>query len=300
MGIRKALLVGIDTYADAPLRGCANDVATMRELLTRYYGFHAADIKLLLNDAATAAGIRAGLAWLAGGGDDPDAVRVFHYSGHGTYIADTHGDEPDGRDECLVPHDYKTAGLLVDDELKTLYDRFPRSGNLTLVMDCCHSGSINRVVGTTAYRFLPVSEEEEARIEVAAERFIEDQERFVLDELATLGQQLIGAAREAQRQILEALFRARRAGGDRTEESNILLAGCQDVQTSADALIGDRFRGAFTYALAEAIREANGQLTYRQAADRAAVRLATEGFEQIPQLAYPEGRDEALLFRPFA
>ena len=144
MSVRRALLVGINAYPDAPLRGCINDVRQMKGLLKQFYGFQDDGIKLLLDGDATAAGIKAGLAWLAEGGADADAVRIFHYSGHGTYVADKNGDEPDGRDECLVPFDYKSAGFITDDVLKTLYDRFPVSGNLTLVMDSCHSGTVNK------------------------------------------------------------------------------------------------------------------------------------------------------------
>lgn len=299
MTIRKALLVGINEYAEAPLRGCVNDVQQMKELLQRYYGFAATDIRLLLDDAATGAAIKAGLEWLADGGAEADAVRVFHYSGHGSYVADLNGDEPDGRDECLVPYDYKTNGMLIDDVLKSYYDRFPPAGNLTLVMDCCHSGTINRLVGDTAERFLPVSAEEQARVDAAAARYLEAQNRFVLEELAQWVNQLVGDALYARQQELAALFRARRAGRVETQENNILLAGCHSTQTSADAFIRRGYHGAFTFHLAEAVAEANGQLTYRELADRVAARLGAEGFAQIPQLECAGQRDQAQIFRPF-
>lgn len=299
MTIRKALLVGINEYAEAPLRGCINDVEQMRELLQRYYGFAAADMRLLLDDAATGAAIKAGLEWLAEGGDDADAVRVFHYSGHGSYVADRDGDEPDGRDECLVPYDYRTDGMLTDDLLKTYYDRFPPAGNLTLVMDCCHSGTINRLVGDTAERFLPVSAAEQARVDEAAARYAEAQNRFILEGLAQWANQLFGDALYARQQELAALFRARRAGRVETRENNILLAGCHSTQTSADAFIRRAYHGAFTFYLAEAVAEAGGRLTYRELADRSAAKLGAEGYDQIPQLECLGQRDQALVFRPF-
>jgi hypothetical protein len=299
MSIRKALLVGINEYADAPLRGCVNDVQQMQAVLQRYYGFAAGEIKLLLDDAATGAGILVGLEWLAGGGDDADAVRVFHYSGHGSHVADQNGDEPDGRDECLVPYDYKTSGMLIDDVLKSCYDRFPARGNLTLVMDCCHSGTISRLVSGTAFRFLPVSEAEQARIDAAAASYLEQQNRFILEGLAQLANQLFGDALFARQEELAAEYRARRAGRVQTQENNLLLAGCQNVQTSADAFIGKAFHGAFTYYLAEAITEANGRLTYRDLADRTAAKLGAEGFDQIPQLEYLGQRDRGRVFQPF-
>lgn len=299
MSIRKALLVGINDYADAPLRGCINDVKQMQALLQQYYGFETNGIKLLLDAAATGAGILAGLEWLAGGGDDADAVRVFHYSGHGSYVADQNGDEPDGRDECLVPYDYRANGMLIDDVLKTYYDRFPRQGNLTLVMDCCHSGTIGRLVSGTAFRFLPVSADEQARIDAAAAGYLEQQNRFILESLSQLASQLFGSALFAKQEELAAEYRARRAGRVQTQEHNVLLAGCQNVQTSADAFIGRSYHGAFTYYLAEAVAKANGRLTYRDLADRAAAKLGAEGYDQIPQLEYLGQRDQALVFQPF-
>lgn len=300
MSIRRALLVGINDYADAPLRGCVNDVQQMQALLQRYYGFEAGGITLLLDSAATGAGIEAGLEWLSAGGDDADAVRVFHYSGHGSHVADQNGDEPDGRDECLVPYDYKTGGMLIDDVLKGYYDRFPPLGNVTLVMDCCHSGTINRIVGETAFRFIPVSEAEQARIDAAAASYLEQQDRFILAGLAQLAHQLFGGALFAKQQELANEFRARRAGRVETRETNILLAGCQNVQTSADAFIRKAFHGAFTYYLAEAVAEANGQLTYRDLADRAAAKLGAEGYDQIPQLEFSGQRDQGPLFQSFS
>ena len=177
-------MVGINAYPDAPLRGCINDVQQMKGLLKQYYGFQDEGIKLLLDGDATAAGIKAGLGWLAEGGAEADAVRVFHYSGHGSYVADKNGDEPDGRDECLVPVDYKSVGFIIDDVLKTFYDRIPKEGNLTLVMDSCHSGTVNRApFEDILYRFLPVPDAEQEKIDAAAAKYVEAQEKYVLREL---------------------------------------------------------------------------------------------------------------------
>jgi hypothetical protein len=63
------------------------------------------------------------------------------YSGHGVSVPDQNGDEVDGSDECC-PSDYQTAGILSDDVLKTLFSKFFKSTKITVLMDCCHSGSI--------------------------------------------------------------------------------------------------------------------------------------------------------------
>jgi metacaspase-1 len=252
--------------------------------------------------AATAAGIKAGLAWLAEGGAEADAVRVFHYSGHGTDVADTNGDEPDGRDECLVPFDYQSAGFITDDVLKTLYDRFPVTGNLTLVMDSCHSGTVNRAPsGDILFRFLPVSDAEQEKIDVAKAKFAHDQQEYVFRQIKKLrGPDLSDAELRAKVGDLMASFEKKRFGDLRTTEANVLLAGCRSDQTSADAHIQGDYHGAFTYYLVEAIQQAQGQISYRQLAEATANKLKGGNYSQIPQLEYAAQRDQASIFRPFA
>ena len=301
MSLRKALLVGINNYRDAPLRGCIKDVLQLKALLQRYYSFSGEAIRLLLDEEATSTNITAGLEWLAKGRAESDGLRVFHYSGHGSYLADKNGDEPDGRDECLVPYDYQKAGMLTDDKLKILYDRFPRTGNLTLVMDCCHSGSIQKAVEPDVlYRFLPVSTEEQQHIDAAAARFAEEQQDFVVNQLLTLrGQELSETELRDKVRRLMVSFEKKRFGDIRVREANILLASCRPDQQAADAPIAGEYHGAFTYFLAEAIAQANGQITYRQLAEQVGHKLGAAGYNQIPQLEYRADLDQRLVFQPF-
>ncbi len=301
MSLHKALLVGINDYRDAPLRGCINDVMQMKEVLQRYYDFQDDSIRLLLDDDATCASIQTGLKWLAEDGVDADAVRVFHFSGHGSYVPDCSGDEPDGRDECLVPYDYKTSGMLTDDVLKTLYDTFPRRGNLTLVMDSCHSGSVQKDIEQDAIcRFLPVSARDQEQIDAATVRFAQEQRDFVTTEILKLRRQDM-SEEELTKKIrsLMDIFEKTRFGDIRVREANILLAGCRADQQSADARIAGDYHGAFTYYLAEAIRQTNGQITYRQLVGQTGNKLGTAHFAQLPQLEYRAGRDQRLAFQPF-
>jgi hypothetical protein len=289
-------------YPDAALRGCINDVRQMAGLLKLFYGFQDDGIKVMLDGEATAAWIKAGLEWLAQGGSDADAVRIVHYSGHGSYVADQNGDEPEGRDECLVPCGYKSAGFITDDVLKTLYDRFPVNGNLTLVMDSCHSGTVNRAPNEDiVFRFLPVSDAEREKIDAAAAKFAQDQQEYVFKEIKKLrGKDLSDTELRAKVGDLMASFEKKRFGDVRTTESNVLLAGCRPDQTSADARIAGEYHGAFTYYLAEAIQQAKGQISYRQLADRVGKKLKSGNYSQIPQLEYAGQRDQAPIFRPFA
>src|SRR5215216_4725233 len=117
----KALLVGINAYAGTqPLFGCVNDVKKMNNLLNGRYGLTADRTRLLLDGVATKDAITTGLSWLAEcDAVEQNRIRMFHFSGHGVRVPDEDGDEADGKDECLVPVDYQTAGFLYDDALKT-------------------------------------------------------------------------------------------------------------------------------------------------------------------------------------
>lgn len=67
----------------------------------------------------------------------------FHYSGHGSGTLDKSGDEADGKDEVMLPVDYKTAGGIIDDDVfQALISGLDHDVKLTVTMDCCHSGTI--------------------------------------------------------------------------------------------------------------------------------------------------------------
>src|SRR5947207_2808729 len=92
---KKALCIGINDYPydGSDLNGCVNDAKAWAELLSTHYDFPSADIKLLLDSQATKANVLAGLKQLLAGAKAED-VLVFTNSSHGTYVADSSGDEP--------------------------------------------------------------------------------------------------------------------------------------------------------------------------------------------------------------
>jgi hypothetical protein len=64
----------------------------------------------------------------------------FHYSGHGSQIRDTNGDEVDRLDEVLVPLDFQQNGFIVDDEIFTIVKN--SKCKTILIFDSCHSGTV--------------------------------------------------------------------------------------------------------------------------------------------------------------
>ena len=116
---KKALLIGLNEYSGdiSWLRGCVNDVVQVKGLLETHYGFSGDNIQTLTDSQATKAGILAGLDWLTTGSQAGD-VLVFHYSGHGSQVADNGDDEQDATDEILIPYDHDWNNPLRDDDLK--------------------------------------------------------------------------------------------------------------------------------------------------------------------------------------
>lgn len=275
---KRALLIGINEYriAGANLRGCVNDVVNIERALTKYYGFPAPAIKKLIDAQATKKKIEAGIKALLKGSKAGD-VLFLHYSGHGANAPDLNSDEPDRRDEILCPTDLDWKDPLTDDWLRSTIDEMlPAKVNLTIVMDCCHSGSNTRSLlppdAPIVNRFLPNPYD---LIEVESGRSIRGKVRKTRATSKPKG-------KAKSRGSLDI------AVADMPE---VLLTGCRDYQTSADAFIAGSYNGALTYHLVKAINSRKGKLTYRDLHDLASQMIAESKYDQVPQL---EGRNDNL------
>jgi hypothetical protein len=144
---RRALLAGINAYPDPAqrLEGCVNDVFLMSSVLQEC-GFAAEDIRVVLDDRATRAGILERLHWLLDATRDGD-IRFFYYSGHGAQLPQ-YG--PEGKvdriDPCLVPYDFAWSDetALTDRALLDLYSQLPYGARFLMVLDSCYSGGMTR------------------------------------------------------------------------------------------------------------------------------------------------------------
>lgn len=212
---RNALCIGINDYpgTDSDLAGCVNDANDWKSTLeSRHF-----DVKLLLDAQATNAGMSDAIADLIGQARSGDTVAIT-YSGHGTWVPDTTDDEIDGRDEALCPHDIRTAGALMDDDLHDLLLQRENGVRILLISDSCHSGTVTRGdeseldPGMPRARFLPLS--------------------------LWLPQNHLPATTTRPPHLYTGLARA---GGD------LLLAGCNDTEYSWDTRFNGRPNGAFTH-----------------------------------------------------
>jgi metacaspase-1 len=274
---KKAVLIGINRYRipGADLRGCVNDVKNMQSVLTRSYGFKEGDITVLTDFAATKKGIESAIRKLVQGGRKGDVLLV-HFSGHGSNVPDNDGDEADDRDEILCPTDLDWKNPMRDDWLRKTFDSMRAGVSLTVITDCCHSGTITRAVqppdAPSIERYLP------SPWDLVATESGRSLRGTVKTELRKSKR-----ASRKQRDIVEA------------DLPEVLITGCRADQTSADAMIGGSFNGALTYNLVAAIGDAQGELSYRQLHDATTAKLKRGRFDQVAQLECAKSH----LDRPF-
>ena len=274
---KKAVLIGINRYRiqGADLRGCVNDVKNMQAALTAYLGFAKGDVTVLTDYDATKKAMQAAIKGLVAGAKKGD-VLLLHYSGHGSNVPDDNGDEADHRDEILCPTDLDWKDPLRDDWLRATFDTLKAGVNLTVVMDCCHSGSNTRAIQPPDAPLIP--------------RYLPNPWDIMAEES---GRRLRGKVTSELRSSSRTL--RKKSDVVTANIPELLVTGCRDTQTSADAYIGGTYNGALTYNLVAAIQAAKGKFTYRELHQGVLERLKKGDFDQVPQL---EGRKDGF-DRPF-
>jgi hypothetical protein len=152
---RLALLVGINNYPTNSriprLQGCLTDVELQRNLLIYHFGFNPQDILVLTDSQATRKGILTAVEEHLIKQAKPGDVVVFHFSGHGSQVADLNRDFPDGLNSTIIPFDSSrpadnSGGIVQDITGRTLFLLMSalQTENVTFVLDCCHSGGAKR------------------------------------------------------------------------------------------------------------------------------------------------------------
>jgi hypothetical protein len=272
MASKRALLIGINRYQipGADLRGCVNDVENMAAALEDLYGFRTSDIETIADFDATKKAMQAGIRGLVKAGRKGD-VLFLHYSGHGSNVPDDDGDEADHRDEILCPTDLDWKDPFRDDWLRRTFDTLRPGVSLTVVMDCCHSGTNTRAIDPPDAPVVP--------------RYLPNPWDIMA---AESGRKLKGRVTGRLRRTPP-----RKGGPDVVAVTmpETLVAGCRDTQTSADAYIDGSYNGALTWSLVSALRTTSGALTCRELHARSVALLRKGKYEQVPQL---EGRKARL------
>lgn len=157
-----ALLIGIDGYKSAGLYGCVNDIRAVQRFLREELAVPAAAIMTLLcpnplaetpdpapelgglGKTPTLQNMVDALKRLAGPEVAAGDRVLIYYSGHGSFQK---VNSAQGYFEGLVPIDYAEQGLLFDLELNRLLQAIAdKSGDLSVILDCCNSGGATRDV----------------------------------------------------------------------------------------------------------------------------------------------------------
>lgn len=159
-GTKRALLIGVWKYYKGPSYPndlhTEPDVAAMKTILTEEFKVPEANITTITApDDTTKAKIEKAFAKLVSDTKPGDQV-YFHYSGHGSQVPDQDGDETiDGMDETIVPSDYnprdektRADSQIRDDDLHKFIDQLlaKKPELVTMVFDCCQSGTVSRDV----------------------------------------------------------------------------------------------------------------------------------------------------------
>lgn len=306
-----------------------NDVRCLKYLLESKFGFGEREMLVLTDEDGggggggrkggggdwggirrglpTRKGIIDGMRWLVSGVREGDSL-WFSFSGHGSQIRDTSGDEEDGWDETILPVDWKRNGVVVDDEIYEILVRgLPRGVRLTAVMDCCHSGTgmdLPYVHDGYSAGFGRLADGSGGGGGMGLSGLMGKLGGLSLGggklgggKLGGVGGLAMGLAGGLLSEVVGGGKRKRRKGNvkiERPDENNgevLLFSGCRDDQTSADtnALSGGATTGAMTYSLIESIEHGAysdwHRYTYRGLLKTMRKKMVKAGMKQVPQFS---------------
>jgi hypothetical protein len=278
--MKRALLVGVNDYPGTQndLQGCVNDITNIYDILVKYFGFASLDIGMLSDKRAKKKAILDGLQALIDKSEAGD-ILVFHYSGHGSQVRDVEGDElKDGLDEIICPYDFDWDGTFIkDDDFARMFKVLKKGVMLEVILDSCHSGTGTRemILDRRSLKDLPATISNESALWASSHcirpRFLAPPPDIALRADEIFGKEL------PLRRI-----------GKGESLNHVLWAACKSDQYSADADVGGKPGGAFTYFFCKHIRDVEGRISRSDLVKRVRASLKHEGFSQIPQLECPE------------
>ena len=261
-----ALLVGINSYIDAPLYGCVTDVELQRELLIHRFGFKPEDIITLTDLKATRTGILEAFEEHLIKQAQPDDVVVYHYSGHGSRITDPDQDYRDALNGTFIPVDsragrergHKVVNDIMGHTLFLLMSSL-KTERVTAVLDSCFSGAAKR--GTSRIRALPRLLQQENIYPSQMELAYQDQLLSKLD-------------------WSRSDFIAKRRAG---VAKGVVIASADRNQEAADASLDGFNAGAFTYYMTRYLWQQAGETPIVTAIHNIS-RRTTQKYDQDPEL----------------
>lgn len=202
------------------LSGCVNDLIDWSDIFVKSKNL--GSLTTLTNSKATRAAIiketQTMLAKLNAGD-----WGIVAFSGHGSWVIDLDEDEQDGRDEVIVPYDYKN--YILDDEIHLILQDRVKGSYVLLLTDSCFSGTVARMI-------LPAN----MRVPI----------RYFDNSLLLKGKQA--------QQRAETISKTIRATNTKMSLGAIQVAGCGEAQYCYDAEFNGRPNGAFTRTAIDSLR----------------------------------------------
>lgn len=258
-GNKKALLIGINYIGSSnQLRGCINDVQNMQRYLIQGAGYNPGDIVMLTDDSRefvkqpTRDNMIRAMQWLVSNANPGDRL-FFHYSGHGGEEKDLDGDEVDGNDECIYPVDFNQSGSIIDDVLHDILIKpLPAGCRLTAIFDSCHSGTVLDLPftyraqdgGIKEYNIWKDSTGDGANILLG---YATRNTGMMFQGAKSLFNKVTNYKSGSQ---IEKIKQTKMSPAD-----IVMISGCKDNQTSADANEAGSFTGAMSWAFLTAMSQ---------------------------------------------
>lgn len=273
--LKKALCIGISQFQDpyvSPLAGGANDAILLATMLQQRYGFEAADVRLLTDEAATRSAIVTGLRWLSAG-TAPGDVLVLTLATHGTRTIDRNKEtgpsgEAGGNEKIFLTYDCAKSNHLLRDDVRAALDRVPTGVNCYCIIDTCDVGPF--------YYATRLDAPEEARPAVRSDpkvRYRDDAET------------------------------ERRSGRPSREDAlnRVEITGCAEREQSFDLPEDAGCQGLFTHALYHTLERHAWDMTvgavYEQVRSTVTTLAESMKVRQTPQLRAPRHLMNKKIFR---
>lgn len=188
-------------------------------------------------------------------------------------VKDVHRFESDGMlvHNCPIDLNWRDK-VIKDDDFKRIFNTVPKGVNLTVVLDCCHSGGgIDNVDDSGDVAYQPP-------IKMRRDIGVDSPNRSRrLDMPVDIESRAYG---------MDIDIKPRGLHGKKPDDENdgILISGCQSHQTSADAWIHNRYMGACTYYMTQTIARNNWKISYKKLVEDMNHSIAKYGYTQRPEL----------------
>jgi hypothetical protein len=296
-GQRKAVVVGINDYNGNAnnLPSCINDADAFREVLEKDYSFD--QVVQFVDGKATVEAVTTALQDLFRDASLDDRL-VFFFSGHGTT-----SQRAGIMEECIVLYD----GYLFDDAISQMTQTLP-PGVLTLVMDSCFSGGLEKRLLTPVFKGFGVAERAQVKAYTRPnhQRFlahIEAQDSAMA--IKRFGESVFSRTSPIIANALDPIigFQALAPApvSDETRQvqmKGVLLSACLETETAAASTALTEGKSAFTFALLHSLKKLGAGATLAALVEATQSTIKSIGLTQTPLLKEPQ-HPAGLRFRSF-